>query len=54
MAQEITVIVMVDIAQALANNSLGGHIYLFDNLRTTGSQGLGTEHLTSKIFKLRF
>lgn len=47
MSQEITIIVKVDIEAAIANQSLRGNIYLVDNLRTAGSTGQGTDHLTS-------
>lgn len=47
MAQQITVIVKVDVENAIADNSLAGNIYLLDNLKTEGSQHQGTDHLIS-------
>jgi hypothetical protein len=49
MSQEITIIVLVDVPNALKQNKLEGNIYLIDNLRTDGSKGVGSPHLTSAI-----
>ncbi len=40
---------MVDVEAALKDNKLDGNIYLIDNLRTDGSEGVGTDHLTTVI-----
>lgn len=49
MNQELTIIVLVDVPNALKENKLEGNIYLIDNLRTDGSKGVGTPHLTSAV-----
>ncbi len=40
---------MVDIQAALKTNTLDGNIYLLDNLKNEGSEGIGTGNLTSSI-----
>ena len=47
MSQEITVLAIVDTVAALAANTLEGNIYFIDNLRKSGSTGLGTSELNS-------
>jgi hypothetical protein len=47
MSQEITVLAIIDTEAALAANSLEGNIYFIDNLRKTGSTGVGTSDLNS-------
>lgn len=49
MSQEITIIVAVDVQGALAAKTLQDNIYLYDNLRTEGSEGNGTGHLITAI-----
>lgn len=41
--------VLIDIQAAINANTLEGNIYLFDNLRTDGSEGEGTGNLVSAI-----
>lgn len=45
----ITIISVVDVIGALADESLNYNIYLFDNNKTGGSQGLGTDCLKTKV-----
>lgn len=45
MDQEITIIVVIDSAAAISENRLDNHIYMIDNLRAAGSQGIGTPDL---------
>ncbi len=52
--QQITIIVMIDTEAAAKANSLDGNIYLIDNLKTEGSTGEGTPHLTSKVNSLHW
>lgn len=47
MAQEITVIVKVDIQAALQENTLSSNVYMVDNQRTAGSTEQGTDKLCS-------
>ncbi len=47
----ITIVSVVDVIGALANESLNYNIYLFDNNKTGGSQGLGTDCLKTKVSK---
>lgn len=49
MSQQITITVLVDVQNALEQNTLEGNIYLIDNLRTDGSEGVGTGHLTTAV-----
>lgn len=49
MGQQITVIVMVDVQAALNAGKLDGNIYLIDNLRTDGSEGVGTGELITAV-----
>jgi hypothetical protein len=45
----ITIIGIVDVAQALADNSLTNNIYWFDNNTVEGSLYQGTDHLSTAI-----
>lgn len=45
----ITVLAVVDVVAILANDSLEGNLYLFDNNRDNDSEREGTEHLKTKI-----
>lgn len=45
----ITILGIVDVAQALADNSLDNNIYWMDNNASAGSQYLGTGHLKTAI-----
>lgn len=49
MAQQLAIIVMVDIANALRDRSLTGNVYLFDNMKFLGSTGEGTGSLVTAI-----
>jgi len=49
MAQEITIIMLVDIPAALDAGTLEGNIYLVDNLKTEGSENEGTGKLVSAV-----
>lgn len=49
MAQELTIIALVDIQAALDAGTLDGNIYLIDNLRTEGSENEATGNLISAI-----
>lgn len=49
MAQQLAIIVLVDIANALADRSLDGNIYLFDNMKFLGSEGEGTADLVTAV-----
>jgi hypothetical protein len=45
----ITIVSVVDVVGALADESLNYNIYLFDNNKTSGSQNLGTDCLKTKV-----
>lgn len=45
----ITVMIVVNVAKALAHDTLEGHIYLYDNNRKSGSMHEGTDHLISAV-----
>jgi hypothetical protein len=45
----ITVFGIVDIAQALADDTLTGNLYFLDNNKDLGSQFLGTDHLRTAL-----
>jgi hypothetical protein len=47
----ITIFGIIDIAQALADNSLNNNIYWLDNNKAAGSQFHGTDHLRTAINK---
>lgn len=49
MSQQITIIVMIDIPAALKSGSLEDNVYLIDNLRTEGSEGVGTGNLITAV-----
>jgi hypothetical protein len=49
MAQEVTIIMLVDIPAALEAGTLDGNLYLVDNLKTEGSENEGTGNLVSAI-----
>ncbi|MDH6059803.1 hypothetical protein NWP17_05020 [Chrysosporum bergii ANA360D] len=49
MSQQLGIILLVDVAAALAANTLEGNTYLFDNMKLQGSEGLGTGKLISAI-----
>lgn len=47
--RNVTIIGAVDVAQALADNSLENNLYWFDNNQAVGSQNQGTGDLTTAI-----
>lgn len=49
MAQQLGIILMVDVEGALAADTLEGNTYLFDNMKLQGSEGLGTGKLISAV-----
>lgn len=49
MSQQLGIILMVDVESALAENTLEGNTYLYDNMKLQGSEGLGTGKLVSAI-----
>ncbi|MFS8199598.1 hypothetical protein ACLVWQ_13030 [Streptomyces sp. CWNU-52B] len=49
MAQQLAIIVLVDIGNALEANTLQDNIYLFDNMKLHGSEGQGTGNLVTAI-----
>lgn len=49
MAQQLGIILMVDVQGALDANTLDGNTYWFDNMKLQGSEGLGTDKLVSAI-----
>ncbi|WP_413756093.1 hypothetical protein [Streptomyces sp. MMBL 11-3] len=49
MAQQLAIIVLVDIGNALEENTLEGNVYLFDNMKLHGSDGQGTGDLVTAI-----
>ncbi|MFI0239857.1 hypothetical protein [Streptomyces sp. NPDC016845] len=49
MAQQLAIIVLVDIGNALEANTLQGNTYLFDNMKLHGSEGQGTGDLVTAI-----
>ncbi|KUF16781.1 hypothetical protein [Streptomyces silvensis] len=49
MAQQLAIIVLVDIGNALETNTLEGNTYLFDNMKLHGSEGQGTGDLVTAI-----
>lgn len=49
MAQQLAIIVLVDIGNALETNTLQGNTYLFDNMKLHGSEGQGTGDLVTAI-----
>ncbi|MHC5904521.1 hypothetical protein ACVNF4_11530 [Streptomyces sp. S6] len=49
MPQQLGIIVLVDTANALADKTLSGNTYWFDNQKLHGSENQGTENLVSAI-----
>jgi hypothetical protein len=49
MSQQAAIIVLVDVGPALAARTLENNVYLFDNLKNQGSEGLGTGNLVTAI-----
>jgi hypothetical protein len=49
MGQQLALIVLVDIANALDARSLDGNVYWFDNMKFLGSEGVGTGNLTTAV-----
>ncbi len=49
MSQQLGIILLIDVAAAVAANTLEGNTYLYDNMRLQGSEGLGTDKLISAI-----
>ncbi len=49
MAQQLAIIVLVDIANALQLRTLDGNVYMFDNMKFQGSVGEGTGDLVTAI-----
>ncbi|MEV3855563.1 hypothetical protein AB0J38_14685 [Streptomyces sp. NPDC050095] len=49
MAQQLAIIVLVDVGTALASGTLDGNTYLFDNMKLHGSEGQGTGDLETAI-----
>jgi hypothetical protein len=49
MAQQLAIIVLVDVARALANGTLTDNVYLIDNMGPCGSQGEGTGAMVTAI-----
>jgi hypothetical protein len=49
MAQQLAIIVLVDIANALHSRTLDGNVYLFDNMKFQGSEGEGTGNLVTAV-----
>ncbi|MFJ8039643.1 hypothetical protein ACIRBX_03895 [Kitasatospora sp. NPDC096147] len=49
MTQQLAIIVLVDVGNALASKSLDGNVYLFDNMKLHGSEGQGTGDLVTVL-----
>ena len=49
MPQQLGIIVLVDIANALANRTMKDNVYLLDNMKFMGSTGEGTQDLASAM-----
>ncbi|MFF4184181.1 hypothetical protein ACFYZ9_13405 [Streptomyces sp. NPDC001691] len=49
MPQQLAVIVLVDVGNALESRTLDGNTYLFDNMKLQGSQNQGTGDLVTAI-----
>lgn len=49
MAQQLAIIVLVDVGNALEANTLKENVYLFDNMKLHGSDGQGTGGLVTAI-----
>lgn len=49
MYSQLAIVVLIDVENALRENTLRGHTYLIDNYRFMGSTGQGTEKLTTMV-----
>jgi hypothetical protein len=49
MAQQLGIIVLIDIANALQDRTLKGNVYLLDNMKFMGSEGEGTADLVTAV-----
>ncbi|NRB39910.1 MAG: hypothetical protein HRU20_15820 [Pseudomonadales bacterium] len=49
MIQQSAIILMIDTEAALKDNTLEGNIYMFDNMKTRGSEGEGTGALVTAV-----
>ncbi|MFG3257352.1 hypothetical protein [Streptomyces sp. NPDC048172] len=49
MSQQLAIIVLVDVANALRSRTLRGNTYLFDNMKLQGSENQGTPDLVTAI-----
>lgn len=49
MAQQLGIIVLVDIANALADRTMKDNVYLLDNMKFMGSTGEGTQDLVTAV-----
>lgn len=49
MAQQLAIIVLVDVGGAVDSGSLDGNVYLLDNMKPCGSEGEGTGGLVSAV-----
>ncbi|WP_369212304.1 hypothetical protein [Streptomyces flavofungini] len=49
MPQQLAIIVLVDVGNALATSTLEGNTYLFDNMKLHGSENQGTGELVTAI-----
>ncbi|MCF2530227.1 hypothetical protein [Yinghuangia soli] len=49
MPQQLAIIVLVDVGNAIADGTLDGNTYLFDNMKLHGSDGQGTGGLVTAI-----
>lgn len=49
MSQQLAIIVVIDVAAAVAERTLRGNTFLFDNMKLEGSEGEGTGDLVTAI-----
>ncbi len=49
MSQQLGIIVAIDVAAAVKEKTLDGNVYMFDNMKLQGSEGLGTGSLVSAL-----
>jgi hypothetical protein len=49
MGQQLGIIVLVDIANALADKTMKDNVYLIDNMKFVGSEGEGTQDLVTAV-----
>ncbi len=49
MGQQLGIIILVDIANALADKTMKGNVYLLDNMKFLGSEGEGTQDLVTAV-----